>query len=56
MVFDLNVRAVDGGKLMATWHFAPEDVPDLDVMTLYEESHKAHRETLVDVRSEGEKQ
>ena len=53
VIFDLNVRAVDGGKLMATWHFAPEDVPNLDVMTLYEESHKAHREALVDRRSEG---
>ena len=51
IIFDLDVRAVAGGKLMATWHFAPEDVPDLDVMTLYEESHKAHREALVDMRS-----
>ena len=51
VIFDLSVRAVAGGKLMATWHFAPEDVPDLDVMTLYEESHKAHREALVDMRS-----
>ena len=48
VIFDLNVRAVDGGKLMATWHFAPEKVPASDVMTLYEESHKAHREALVD--------
>lgn len=51
VIFDLNVRAVNGGKLIATWHFAPEDVPDLDVMTLYEESHKPHREALVDMRS-----
>ena len=53
VIFDLNVRAVDGRKLMATWHFAPEEVPDLDVMTLYGESHKAHRVALVDRRSEG---
>ena len=53
VIFDLNVRAVDGGKLMATWHFAPEDVPASDVMTLYEESHKAHREALVDKQLEG---
>ena len=56
VIFDLNVRAVDGGKLMATWYFAPEEVPNLDVMILYEESHKAHREALVDARSEGEGQ
>ena len=56
VIFDLNVRAMNGGKLMATWHFAPEDVPDLDMMTLYEESHKAHREALVDNRSKGGRQ
>ena len=47
VVFDLKVRAVDGEKLIAKWYFAPEEVPDLDLMTLYEESHKAHREALV---------
>ena len=47
-VFDLKVRAVDGEKLIAKWYFAPEEVPDLDVMTLYEESHKIHREALVE--------
>ncbi len=53
VIFDLKVRAMDGGKLMATWYFAPEEVPDLDVMTFYEESHKTHREALVDKRSDG---
>ena len=47
-IFDLRVRAVDGEKLIAKWYFAPEEVPDLDVMTLYEESHKTHREALVE--------
>ena len=56
VIFDLNVRAMDGGNLMAKWYFAPEEVPDLDVMTLYEESHKTHREALVDKRSEGQRQ
>ena len=56
VIFDLRVRAVNGGKLMAKWYFAPEEVPDLDVMTFYEESHKTHREALVDRRSEGQKQ
>ena len=46
--FDLKVRAVDGDKLIAKWYFAPEEVPDLDVMTFYEESHKKHREALVE--------
>ena len=48
VVFDLKVQAVDGEKLIAKWYFAPEEVPDLDVMTLYEESHKTHREALVE--------
>ena len=48
VVFDLKVQAVDGKKLIAKWYFAPEEVPDLDVMTLYEESHKTHREALVE--------
>ncbi len=48
VVFDLKVRAVDGDKLIAKWYFAPEEIPDLDVMTFYEESHKAHREALVE--------
>ncbi len=56
VIFDLDVRAVDGGRLMATWYFAPEEVPDLDTMTLYEKSHKAHREAFVDKRSESQKQ
>ena len=47
VIFDLKVQAVDGEKLVAKWYFAPEEVPDLDVMTLYEESHKTHREALV---------
>ena len=48
VIFDLKVQAVDGEKLIAKWYFAPEEIPDLDVMTLYEESHKAHREALVE--------
>ena len=48
VIFDLKVQAVDGEKLIAKWYFAPEEVPDLDVMTLYEESHKTHREVLVE--------
>ena len=55
VIFDLNVRAVDGGKLRAKWYFAPEEVPDLNVMTLYEESHKRHREALVNERPEEQK-
>ena len=47
VIFDLKVQAVDGEKLIAKWYFAPEEVPGLDVMTLYEESHKTHREALV---------
>ena len=47
VVFDLKVQAMDGEELIAKWYFAPEEVPDLDVMTLYEESHKTHREELV---------
>ena len=46
IVFDLTVRAVEDENLIAKWYFAPEEVPDLDVMTLYEESHKAHRVAL----------
>lgn len=45
--FDLKVRAVDGDNLVARWHFSPDEVPDVDLMTLYEESHKAHREEIV---------
>ena len=48
VIFDLKVQAVDGEKLIAKWYFAPEEVPDLDIMTLYEESHKTHREALVE--------
>ena len=46
VVFDLTVQAVEGENLIAKWYFAPEEVPDLDVMTFYEESHKAHRVAL----------
>ena len=45
--FDLKVRAVDGDNLIARWYFAPDEVPDVDVLTLYEESHKTHREEIV---------
>ena len=48
VVFDLTVRAVEGENLIAKWYFAPEEVPDMDVMTFYEESHKAHRVALVE--------
>ena len=41
--FDLKVRAVEGETLIATWYFSPEEVPDLDMVIFYEESHKAHR-------------
>ena len=47
VVFDLEVRAKDGENLIAQWYFPPEEVPDLDVMALYEESHKTHRKALV---------
>lgn len=46
VVFDLTVLAMEGENLIAKWYFAPEEVPDLDVMTFYEESHKAHRVAL----------
>ena len=45
--FDLKVRAVDGDNLVARWHFSPDEVPDVDVLTLYEESHKANRVEIV---------
>lgn len=48
VVFDLRVRAVDGETLVAAWYFAEEEVPDSDAMTFYEESHRAHREALVE--------
>ena len=48
VVFDLTVRAVEGENLIAKWYFAPEEVPDTDVMTFYQESHKAHRVALVE--------
>ena len=47
VIFDLTVRAMEDGDLIAKWYFAPEEVPDLDVMTFYEESHKAHRVALI---------
>ena len=46
--FDLKVRAVEGETLIATWYFSPEEVPDLDMMIFYEESHKAHRVALIE--------
>lgn len=48
VVFDLTVLAMEGENLIAKWYFAPEEVPDTDVMTFYEESHKAHRVALVE--------
>ena len=45
--FDLNVIAVDGAKIVVRWHFAPDEVPDVDILTFYEESHKTHREEIV---------
>ncbi len=48
VIFDLTVLAMEGENLIAKWYFAPEEVPDMDVMTLYEESHKAHRVALVE--------
>ncbi len=47
MFFDLKVRAVEGETLIATWYFSPEEVPDLDMMIFYEESHKAHRVEII---------
>lgn len=46
VIFDLTVLAMEDGNLIAKWYFAPEEVPDLDLMTFYEESHKAHRVAL----------
>ena len=46
VIFDLTVLAMEGECLIAKWYFAPEEVPDTDVMTFYEESHKAHRVSL----------
>lgn len=48
VIFDLTVLAMEGENLIAKWYFAPEEVPDTDVMTFYEESHKAHRVALVE--------
>lgn len=48
VIFDLTVLAMEDGNLIAKWYFAPEEVPDMDVMNLYEESHKAHRVALVE--------
>ncbi len=48
VIFDLKVLAMEGENLIAKWYFAPEEVPDTDVMTFYEESHKAHRVALVE--------
>ncbi|MDE2889085.1 MAG: hypothetical protein OXR72_12820 [Gemmatimonadota bacterium] len=45
--FDLKVIAVDGEEIVSKWHFAPDEVPDVDVLTFYEESHKAHREEII---------
>ena len=46
-IFDLTVEGVEGEHLIAKWHFAPEEVPTFDVMTLYEESHEANRVELI---------
>ena len=48
VIFDLTVLAMEGENLIAKWYFAPEEVPDTDVMTFYEESHKTHRVALVE--------
>jgi len=48
VIFDLTVLAMEGERLIAKWYFAPGEVPDLDVMTFYEESHKTHRVALVE--------
>ncbi len=45
--FDLKVIAIDGDKIVVSWHFAPDEVPDVDLLTFYEESHKTHREEIV---------
>lgn len=50
--FDLTVRAVEGETLIAKWYFAPEEVPDLDLMIFYEESHKAHRVAVIEPNRE----
>ncbi len=47
VIFDLKVQAMEEENLIAEWYFAPEEVPDLDLMTLYEESHKKNRVALV---------
>ena len=47
VIFDLKVQAMEDGNLIAEWYFASEEVPDLDLMTLYEESHKNHRVAVV---------
>ncbi len=47
VIFDLKVRAVEDENPIAEWYFAPEEVPDLDLMILYEESHKKNRVSLV---------
>ena len=47
MFFDLKVLAVEGETLIATWYFSPEEVPDLDMMIFYEESHKTHRVAII---------
>lgn len=41
--FNLTVRVVDGGNLIAKWYFEEEDVPTLDEVTFDEGSYKAHR-------------
>ena len=46
-IFDLTVEGVEGEHLIAKWHFAPEEIPTFDVMTLYEESHEANRVELI---------
>lgn len=41
--FNLTVRVVDGGNLIAKWYFKEEDVPTLDGLTFDEGSYRAHR-------------
>lgn len=41
--FNLTVRVVDGGNLIAEWYFEEEDVPTLDEETFDEGSYREHR-------------
>ncbi len=46
-IFDLEVKGIEGEQLVEKWHFAPEEIPTFDVMTLYEASHEANRVELI---------